>query len=186
MARVRSAEEPQLLSDDVSGGLDGFDFSGFGFRFHQYRSRRRCSFRQGRDSQNVLGDGGALQVNDETTQRTCLRLMGWKMLVALVMEGKFSGEGIHSMDADDDLLAAMARELVEQGGIGESADRMAIPLIFQRFCLTSRVVLRKKPHITAHESLREFGKCSSRAIRSYFDTLSTRCPIKKGKSTWQS
>jgi hypothetical protein len=62
MARVRSAEEPQLLSDDVSGGLDGFDFSGFGFRFHQYRSRRRCSFRQGRDSQNVLGDGGARQV----------------------------------------------------------------------------------------------------------------------------
>jgi hypothetical protein len=44
------------------------------------------------------------------------------MLVALMMEGKFSGEGIHSMDADDDLLAAMARELVEQGGVGESAD----------------------------------------------------------------
>jgi hypothetical protein len=39
-----------------------------------------------------------------------------------MMEGRFSGEGIHSMDADDDLLAAMAREHVEQGGIGESAD----------------------------------------------------------------
>ncbi len=26
------------------------------------------------------------------------------------------------MDADDDMLAAMARELVEKGGIGESAD----------------------------------------------------------------
>ena len=44
------------------------------------------------------------------------------MLVALMMEGKFSGEGIHSIDADDDLLAAMARELVEKGGVGESAD----------------------------------------------------------------
>lgn len=61
-------------------------------------------------------------IYDETTQRTCLRLMGRKMLVALMMEGKFSGEGIHSMDADDDMLAAMARELVEKGGVGESAD----------------------------------------------------------------
>ena len=26
------------------------------------------------------------------------------------------------MDADDDMLAAMARELVEKGGVGESAD----------------------------------------------------------------
>lgn len=48
--------------------------------------------------------------------------MGKKMLVALMMEGKFSGEGLHSMDADDDMLAAMARELVEKGGVGESAD----------------------------------------------------------------
>jgi hypothetical protein len=61
-------------------------------------------------------------IYDETTQRTCLRLMGRKMLVALMMEGKFSGEGIHSLDADDDMLAAMARELVEKGGVGESAD----------------------------------------------------------------
>jgi hypothetical protein len=44
------------------------------------------------------------------------------MLVALMMEGKFSGEGIHSMGIEEDLVAAMARELVEQGGVGESAD----------------------------------------------------------------
>ncbi len=31
-------------------------------------------------------------IYDGTTQRTCLRLMGRKMLVALMMEGKFSGE----------------------------------------------------------------------------------------------
>lgn len=43
-------------------GQTGFDFSGLGFRFHQYRSRRRCSFRQGRDSEQVLGDGGVCQV----------------------------------------------------------------------------------------------------------------------------
>jgi hypothetical protein len=57
-----------------------------------------------------------------TTQTTCLRLMGKKMLVALMMEGKFSGEGIHSLERDDDLMSAMARELVERGHVGESAD----------------------------------------------------------------
>ena len=57
-----------------------------------------------------------------TTQTTCLRLMGKKMLVALMMEGKFSGEGIHSLESDDDMMSAMARELVERGRVGESAD----------------------------------------------------------------
>src|SRR5260370_7352823 len=55
-------------------------------------------------------------------QETCLRLMGKKMLVALMMEGKFSGEGLQSLDADEDLMSAMARELVEKAGVGESAD----------------------------------------------------------------
>src|ERR1700756_2254379 len=48
--------------------------------------------------------------------------MGKKLLVALTMEGKFAGEGLQSIDEDDDLLSAMARELVEKNGIGESAD----------------------------------------------------------------
>jgi hypothetical protein len=47
--------------------------------------------------------------------------MGKKMLVALMMEGKFSGEGLHSIESDDDLMSAMARELVERGNVGESA-----------------------------------------------------------------
>jgi hypothetical protein len=38
------------------------------------------------------------------------------------MEGKFAGEGLQSLDEDDDMLSAMARELVERNGIGESAD----------------------------------------------------------------
>lgn len=45
------------------------------------------------------------------------------MLVALMIEGKFSGEGLHSIEADEDMLAAMARELVEKGGVGESGRR---------------------------------------------------------------
>jgi hypothetical protein len=48
--------------------------------------------------------------------------MGKKMLVALMMEGKFSGEGLQSLDADEDVLTALARELVEKSGFGESAE----------------------------------------------------------------
>lgn len=51
-----------------------------------------------------------------------LRLMGKKLLVARTMEGKFAGEGLQSIDEDDDMLSAMARELVERNGIGETAD----------------------------------------------------------------
>jgi len=57
-----------------------------------------------------------------TMQETCLRLMGKKMLVALMLEGKFSGEGLMALDADEDLMSAMARELLEKAGVGESAD----------------------------------------------------------------
>ena len=55
-------------------------------------------------------------------QTACLRHMGKKLLVALTLEGKFAGEGLQSIDEDDDMLSAMARELVERNGIGESAD----------------------------------------------------------------
>jgi hypothetical protein len=58
----------------------------------------------------------------DTMQSTCIRLMGKKLLVALMMEGKFSGEGLQSLDADEDMMSAMARELVERAGVGESAD----------------------------------------------------------------
>jgi hypothetical protein len=57
-----------------------------------------------------------------TMQTSCLRLMGKKLLVALTMEGKFAGEGLQTIDEDDDMLSAMARELVERNGIGETAD----------------------------------------------------------------
>jgi hypothetical protein len=48
--------------------------------------------------------------------------MGKKLLVALALEGKFTSEGLQAIDGDDDMLTAMARELVENKGIGESAD----------------------------------------------------------------
>ena len=40
------------------------------------------------------------------------------------MEGKFAGEGLQSLDEDDDMLTSMAKELVEKNGIGEGADRV--------------------------------------------------------------
>ena len=55
-------------------------------------------------------------------QERCLRLMGKKLLVSLAMEGKFSTEGLQALEEDDDILTAMARELVTQRGVGEAAD----------------------------------------------------------------
>jgi len=57
-----------------------------------------------------------------TMQENCLRLMGKKLLVSLAMEGKFANHGLQALDDDDDMLTAMARELVTQKGIGERAD----------------------------------------------------------------
>jgi hypothetical protein len=57
-----------------------------------------------------------------TMQETCLRLMGKKLLVSLAMEGKFSSEGLQAIEDGEDILMAMARELVTQKGIGERAD----------------------------------------------------------------
>jgi hypothetical protein len=65
----------------------------------------------------------------DTMQEVCLRLMGKKLLVALAMEGKFAADGLQAIDGDDDMLTAMARELVENRGIGESADS-----VWRRLC----------------------------------------------------
>jgi hypothetical protein len=89
-----------------------------GYSLHTLRQASRRSWR--------IGQKHPVRVKfltyKGTMQETCLRLMGKKMLVALMMEGKFSGEGLQSLDADEDLMSAMARELVEKAGVGESAD----------------------------------------------------------------
>ena len=64
-------------------------------------------------------------------QERCLKLMGKKMLVALAMEGKFSGEGLQAM-GDEDLMTALARELVNDNRVGESADKIWHDLREQR------------------------------------------------------
>jgi len=89
-----------------------------GYSLHTLRQASRRSWR--------IGQRFPVRVKfvtySGTMQETCLRLMGKKMLVALMMEGKFSGEGLQSLDTDEDLMSAMARELVEKAGVGESAD----------------------------------------------------------------
>jgi hypothetical protein len=89
-----------------------------GYSLHTLRQASRRSWR--------IGQRFPVRVKfvtySGTMQETCLRLMGKKMLVALMMEGKFSGEGLQALDADEDLMSAMARELVEKAGVGESAD----------------------------------------------------------------
>jgi hypothetical protein len=50
--------------------------------------------------------------------------MSKKILVSSAMEGKLQAEGLQSMDDGDDLLTAMARELVTRQGVGEQADQV--------------------------------------------------------------
>ena len=89
-----------------------------GYSLHTLRQASRRSWRIGQRSPVRV----KFVTYSGTMQETCLRLMGKKMLVALMMEGKFSGEGLQALDADEDLMSAMARELVEKAGLGESAD----------------------------------------------------------------
>jgi hypothetical protein len=64
---------------------------------------------------------------EETMQSSCLSLMGRKLLVSLAMESKFSREGMQSLDEDDDMPTARARELVTENGVGDR--RWLEPLI---------------------------------------------------------
>jgi DNA polymerase III delta prime subunit len=107
----------------VETGLDLLDFPTLifyesGYSLHTLRQASRRSWR--------IGQNQPVRVKflcyEGTMQGACLRLMGKKLLVALTMEGKFAGEGLQRIDEDDDMLSAMARELVEKNGIGDTAD----------------------------------------------------------------
>lgn len=107
----------------VETGLDLLDFPTIifyesGYSLHTLRQASRRSWR--------IGQRRPVRVKficyEGTMQTGCLRLMGKKLLVALTMEGKFAGEGLQNIDEDNDMLSAMARELVERNGIGEPAD----------------------------------------------------------------
>jgi len=107
----------------VQTGLDLIDFPTIlfyetGYSIYVLRQASRRSWR--------IGQRLPVKVKylhyAETMQESCLRLMGKKLLVSLAMEGKFSSEGLQAINDEDDILMAMARELVTQKGIGERAD----------------------------------------------------------------
>jgi len=50
--------------------------------------------------------------------------MGKKLLVSLAMEGEFIGDWLQMLGEGEDMLNAMARELVTERGIGESASEV--------------------------------------------------------------
>src|SRR5580698_546856 len=107
----------------VETGLDLLDFPSIifyesGYSLHTLRQASRRSWRIGQQRPVRV----KFLCSEGTMQTSCLRLMGKKLLVALTMEGKFAGEGLQSIDEDDDMLSAMARELVERNGIGDTAD----------------------------------------------------------------
>jgi len=107
----------------VQTGLDLIDFPTIlfyetGYSIYVLRQASRRSWR--------IGQRLPVKVKylhyAETMQESCLRLMGKKLLVSLAMEGKFSSEGLQAINDEDDILMAMARELVTEKGIGERAD----------------------------------------------------------------
>ena len=88
-----------------------------GYSTYVLRQASRRSWRIGQKDAIRVG----FLVYAGTAQETCLRLMGKKLLVSLAMEGKLDGGGLQAMDEDDDVLTAMARELVTHQGVGEEA-----------------------------------------------------------------
>jgi hypothetical protein len=107
----------------VQTGLDLWSFPDIffyetGYSIYTLRQASRRSWRIGqRSNVNVKFFYYA-----GTMQEACLRLMGKKLLVSLAMEGKFASDGLQAIDEGDDILMAMARELVTENGIGETAD----------------------------------------------------------------
>jgi hypothetical protein len=48
--------------------------------------------------------------------------MGKKLLVSMALEGKFVDSELQALEEGDDVLTSLARELVMNRGVGESAD----------------------------------------------------------------
>jgi len=83
-----------------------------------------------------------------TVQENQIRLMGRKLLVSLLMEGKMSGEGLDGFEEDDDMVTSMVRELLEQGKVGESADAVWANLARERDRIQS---FEQTPLVVAEE-----------------------------------
>jgi hypothetical protein len=117
----------------VETGLDLLDFPTLyfyetGYSLFTLRQASRRSWRIGQKHPvrvKFLMYSGTVQENQ-------IRLMGKKLLVAMMMEGKFSGEGLDGFEEDDDMVTSMVRELLEKGKVGESADAVWANLAHER------------------------------------------------------
>jgi hypothetical protein len=56
------------------------------------------------------------------------RLMGRKLLVSLTMGGRFVTEGLRAINDGDDILMALARELVTEKGTGSVPEGIILPV----------------------------------------------------------
>lgn len=117
----------------VQTGLDLLEFPTIlfyetGYSTYVLRQASRRSWRIGQKHPVRVG----FLTYAQTAQESCLRLMGRKLQVSLAMEGKLSNEGLQSVDEDDDVLTAMARELVMRQGIGEAAAEVWKSLLVER------------------------------------------------------
>lgn len=106
----------------VQTGLDLLEFPTIlfyetGYSTYVLRQASRRSWRIGQKRPVRVG----FLTYSSTAQESCLRLMGKKLLVSLAMEGKLQADGLQAINEDDDLLTAMARELVTRQGVGEQA-----------------------------------------------------------------
>jgi len=96
-----SSAIPSWWKPDWIARLSHHPFYESGYSLHTLRQASRRSWR--------IGQRRPVRVKflcyEGTMQTSCLRLMGKKLLVALTMEGKFAGEGLQSIDEDDDMLS---------------------------------------------------------------------------------
>jgi hypothetical protein len=117
----------------VETGLDLLEFPTIyfyetGYSLFTLRQASRRSWR--------IGQKHAVRVKflmySGTVQENQIRLMGRKLLISLLMEGKMSGEGLDGFDEDDDMVTSMVRELLDEGKVGESADAVWANLAHER------------------------------------------------------
>jgi len=142
----------------VQTGLDLWAFPDIffyetGYSIYTLRQASRRSWRIGqRNNVNVKFFYYA-----GTMQETCVRLMGKKLLVSLAMEGKFASDGLQAIDEGDDILMAMARELVTEKGTGESADLLWKQLQKQQAEVFGVHTAETSPSVTEAEAPPEDG-----------------------------
>ena len=84
------------------------------------------------------------------------------LLVVMMMEGKFSGEGLDGFEEDDDMVTSMVRELLEEGKVGESADAVWANLAHERAQMFAQTPLhvaaaQEEPATDSNVSLDEPG-----------------------------